>query len=116
MSCCQRGAWIRGVYATTPIPVLGSHNADIARASQLQHAVEGVGAWKHGNGALPPLVRGLFDTHGDRHAKVGHPIEDRTSDSRLRLLIGQSPGVKAPPNDGLVAEHCRFNKAPSAIA
>jgi hypothetical protein len=66
--------------------------------------------------SYPPLVRGLFDTIGDRHAKVGHPIEDRTSDSRLRLLIGQSPGVKASPNDGLVAEHCRFNEAPSAIA
>ena len=64
---------------------------------------------------LPPLVRGLFDTDGDRHAKVGHPIEDRTSDSRLRLLIGQSPGVKSPSNDGLVAKHRRFNQASSAI-
>ena len=63
-----------------------------------------------------PLVRRLFDTSGDRHAKIGHPIEDCASDSRLRLLIGQSPGVKAPPNDGLVAEHRCFNEAPSAIA
>ena len=71
---------------------------------------------KDGDGALTPLVRGLFDANGDRHAKVGHPIENCTSNSRFRLLIGQSPGVKAPPNDGLVAEHCRFNEASSAIA
>jgi hypothetical protein len=29
--------------------------------------------------SYPPLVRGLFDTNGDRHAKVGHPIEDHTT-------------------------------------
>src|ERR1700688_3213775 len=66
--------------------------------------------------ALTPLVRGLFDTDGDRHAKAGHSIEDLASDSCFRLLIGQSPGMKAPPNDGLVAKHRRFNEAPSAIA
>jgi hypothetical protein len=62
------------------------------------------------------LVRDLFDTSGDRHAEVCHPIEDRASDSRLCILIRQSPGVKAPSNDDLVAEHRCFNQAPSAIA
>ena len=62
------------------------------------------------------LVCGLFDTNEDRHAMAYHPIEDRAPDSCLRLLIGQSPSVKTPSNDGLVAKHHRFNEAPSAIA
>jgi hypothetical protein len=36
----QRGAGIRGMQATTLIPVLGSDDADIVRASERQHAVE----------------------------------------------------------------------------
>jgi hypothetical protein len=35
----QRGAWIRDVYAMTQCP-FGSDDADVIRASQLQHAVE----------------------------------------------------------------------------
>jgi hypothetical protein len=65
--------------------------------------------------ALGSLVRGLFDSNGDRHAETGHPIQGRTSDFRFRLLIGQSPGVKPPSNDGLVATHRRFNEAPPAV-
>ena len=37
----QRGAWISGLYATTQSP-LGSDNADIARASEFQHAVQDI--------------------------------------------------------------------------
>jgi hypothetical protein len=66
--------------------------------------------------ALTPFGDGLFDTNRDRHAKAGHPIQDRAPDFRLRLLIGQSPGMKSSPNNGLVAKHRRFNQAPSAIA
>jgi hypothetical protein len=64
------------------------------------------GRWCMNNGrrAFTPLVRGLFDTHGDRHAKAGHSIEGLASDFCACLLIGQGPGVKASLNDGLVAK------------
>ena len=64
----------------------------------------------NGGRAFTPFVCGLFDTNGDRHAKAGHSIEGLAPDSCLRLLIGQHPGVKTPPNDGLVAKHRGFNK------
>ena len=77
-----------------------------------------LGRWcmKDGSYAHVLLDRGLFDTNGDRHAEIGHPIENRASDFCLRLLIGRSPGVKAPSNDDLIAKHRRFNQASSAIA
>src|SRR4051794_14989337 len=42
----QRGAWIRGAVALTPTPSR-SGEADIARASQLQHAIEDVSGDVH---------------------------------------------------------------------
>jgi hypothetical protein len=94
--------------AMDPAPGLWArHYVLVATDKALVHE-----AWK---ACSYPLVSSLFDTNKYRHAKVGHPIEDCTSASRLRLLIGQSAGVKAPSRDGLVAEHYRFNQAPSAI-
>src|SRR4051794_29231687 len=66
--------------------------------------------------APPPLLRVLFDTDGDRHTQPGHSVEHVAGDFRFGSLIGQSPGMKTPADDGLVAIHRRFHKAPPAIS
>jgi hypothetical protein len=66
--------------------------------------------------ASPPQACTLFDTDGDRHAEAGHLVEGVAGDFRFGLLIGQSPGMKTPADDGLVAIHCRFGEAPPAIS
>src|SRR3954451_6563904 len=50
------GAWIKGMEATAP-PASGSADPDIARASQLQHAVEHMNANLHFGRSLPILAR-----------------------------------------------------------
>src|ERR671939_2178680 len=56
------------------------------------------------------------DTLRHRHAEPGYPVEHRTGDPGLGLLAGQSPGAKAPTDDGLVAEHGGFPERAPAIA
>src|SRR4051794_24852608 len=51
----QRGARIRGAGAMTPTPVLGSCDADVIRASQLQHAVQDLD--RHVHLSRPTLIR-----------------------------------------------------------
>src|SRR4051812_16953214 len=51
---CQRSARISGAVALTPTPS-GSGEADIARASQVQHAIEDVGGDVHLG--RPTLIR-----------------------------------------------------------
>src|SRR3954452_3807462 len=51
----QRGARIRGAGAMTPTPVLGSCDADVIRASQLQHAVQDLD--RHVHLRRPTLIR-----------------------------------------------------------
>jgi hypothetical protein len=65
--------------------------------------------------AFPPPVRLSFDTVGDRHAEASHSVEDVAGDFCFGLLIGQSPGMKAPADDGLVSIHHGFDEASPAI-
>src|SRR3954462_13308618 len=58
--------------------------------------------------ASPPQLRVLFDTDGDRHAEAGHLVEGVAGDFGFGLLIGQTPGMKTPADDGLVWIHRRF--------
>ena len=66
--------------------------------------------------ASPPQLRGLFDTDGDRHTEAGHSVERVAGDFRVGLLIGQTPGMKAPADDGLVSIHRGLHQAPPAIS
>ena len=66
--------------------------------------------------ASPPQACALFDTDGDRHAEAGHPVKRVAGDFGFGLLIGQSPGMKTPADDGLVAIHRRLHQAPPAIS
>src|SRR4051794_41690708 len=66
--------------------------------------------------ASPPQACVLFDTDGDRHAEAGHLVEGVAGDFGFGLLVGQSPGMKTPADDGLVAIHRRLNEAPPAIS
>ena len=66
--------------------------------------------------ASPPQLRVLFDTDGDRHAEAGHLVEGVAGDVRFGLLIGQTPGMKTPADDGLVAIHRRLDEAAPAIS
>jgi hypothetical protein len=67
-------------------------------------------------GASGPWLLGLFDAIRDRHAEVGHAIQDVAPDHRLNPLIGQSPSAKAPPDGGLVSVHCRFDGTDEALS
>src|SRR3954453_13455793 len=66
--------------------------------------------------ASPPRLRALFDTDGDRHTEAGHSVERVAGDFGFGLLIGQTPGLKTPADDGLVAIHRRLHEAPPAIS
>src|SRR5260221_14741736 len=66
--------------------------------------------------ASTPQIHDLLDANGDRHAEVGHSVEDAAADPCLSLMIGQSPGVKRPADDGLVSVHRGFNEAPPGIS
>src|SRR4051812_12095387 len=66
--------------------------------------------------ASPPQACVLFDTDGDRHTEAGHSIEGVASDFGFGLLIGQSPGMETPADDGLVAIHRGLGEAPPAIS
>ena len=65
--------------------------------------------------ASPLSPRVSADPDGGRHAERRHPVEHVAPNFCLGALIGQSPGVKPPSNDALVAEHRGFNEAPFAI-
>src|SRR6478609_3635829 len=66
--------------------------------------------------ASPPQAGVLLDADGDRHAEAGHLVEGVTGDFGFGLLIGQSPGLKTPADDGLVAIHRHLNEAPPTIS
>src|SRR3954470_10755503 len=65
--------------------------------------------------ASPPQACVLFDTDRDRHAEAGHLVEGVAGDFGFGLLVGQTPGMETPADDGLVAIHRRLEEAPSAI-
>ena len=65
--------------------------------------------------ASPVPVRISEDPGGGRHAEPRHPVEHIASDFRLGPLIGQSPGVESPADDGLVANHRGLNQASSIV-
>src|SRR5919199_2906388 len=56
------------------------------------------------------------DAGGDWHAEPCHPVEHVAPDLRLGPLIGQSPGVKAPADDGLVSIHSGLGQASAIVA
>jgi len=62
------------------------------------------GRWcRNTNSALflpQPVI--LLDPNGDRHTETRHAVEDVAADLCLGLLIGQSPGVKTPAEDGFI--------------
>ncbi len=64
----------------------------------------------------PVLPRVSADPDGGRHAERGHPVEHVAANLCLGLLIGQSPAVKPPADNGLVAIHCGFDQAPAIVA
>ena len=64
---------------------------------------------------LPLLACGSSDPDGRRHAERSQPVEHVASDFRLGPLIGQSPGVKAPADDGLVAKHGGLDQTSSIV-
>jgi hypothetical protein len=60
----------------------------------------------------PPVpARISADPGGGRHAEARHPVENVAPEFRLRPLIGQSPGVESPADDGLVAKHGGLDQA-----
>src|SRR3954469_19433530 len=71
---------------------------------------------EYGLGCIPRQLRALFDADRDRHAEAGHSVEGVAGDFRFGSLIGQSPGMKTPADDGLVAIHRRFDEAPPAVS
>jgi NAD(P)-dependent dehydrogenase (short-subunit alcohol dehydrogenase family) len=50
-----------------------------------------------------------------RHAEARHSVENVASNLHLGPLVGQTPGVESPPNDGLVAEHRCLDQASSIV-
>src|SRR4051794_23138116 len=71
---------------------------------------------KDRSGCVAPQPLALFYTHGNRHAETGHPVKRIAGDFGFDLLIGQSPGVETPTDDGLVAIHRRLHEAASAVS
>jgi hypothetical protein len=55
------------------------------------------------------------DPGGRRHAECRHPVENVAPDFCFGPLIGQSPGIKAPADDGLVAKHRGLDQTPSIV-
>src|SRR4051812_35000869 len=47
---------------------------------------------------------------------LSHSVDGVAGDFRFGSLIGQSPGMKTPADDGLVAIHRRLDEAPPAIS
>ena len=64
----------------------------------------------------PVLPRVSPNPDGGRHAERGHPVEHVAANLCLGPLIGQSPGVKPPADNGLVAIHFGFDQAPAIVA
>ena len=62
------------------------------------------------------LPRVSADPDGGRHAERGHPVEHVAANLCLGLLIGQSPDVKPPADNGLVAIHYGCGQAPAIVA
>ena len=69
-----------------------------------------------GNHISPLPVWVSAGPYGGRHAEMRHPVEHVAPDFRLGPLIGQSPGVQPPADDGLVAIHPRLDQAPAIVA
>src|SRR5271156_3344421 len=63
---------------------------------------------------LSPRVSADPDSGG--HTERRHPVEHVAANFSLGPLIGQSPGVKPPADNGLVAIHCGFDQAPTIVA
>jgi hypothetical protein len=66
--------------------------------------------------AFPVLPRVSADSDGGRHAERRHPVENVAPNFCLSPLIGQSPGVKPPAENGLVAIHYGFDRAAAIVA
>src|SRR5690242_16996442 len=66
--------------------------------------------------ASPFRSRVSDDPDGDRHAEPCHPVEHVAPDLRLGPLIGQSPGVETPTDDGFVSIHPGLGQAPAVVA
>ncbi len=62
------------------------------------------------------LAFGLFDPNRDWHAEAGHAVQDVAADFRLGPLIGQSPGMKAPTDDGHISIHRRLDQTAPAVS
>lgn len=55
------------------------------------------------------------DASTGRHADTRYPVEHGASNLCLDPLIGQSPGLKSPANDGFVPINRSFDQAPEEI-
>ena len=67
-------------------------------------------------GVSSPSADMSAEPSGDRHAEPRHPVEHVAADFCLSPLIGQSPGVKASSDNGLVTIHSGFHQAAAIIA
>ena len=63
----------------------------------------------------PVPVRISVGPDGGRHAEAHHSIENAAPDFRFCPLIGQSPGMESPADDGLVAKHGGLDQASSIV-
>ena len=66
--------------------------------------------------ASPLQAYVLFDTDRDRHTEASHSVKGVAGDFGFGLLIGQSPGMETPADDGLVAIHRRLDEAPPVMS
>jgi hypothetical protein len=99
----------------------------ILRNSEETNCKEGVsvptgrrGFQRVGAGRSLPVTSRLracvsFDPSRRWHAERSHSVEHAAPDFRLGPLIGQSPGVKAPTDDGLVAVHRGLDETSSIV-
>jgi Transposase DDE domain len=75
------------------------------------------GTLVHGSaaGESPVPTRVSVNPGGGGHIRPHHSVEHIAPGFRLGLLVGQSPGLKPPADDGLVAKHRRLNQTSSIV-
>ena len=66
--------------------------------------------------AYPHSSRVSADPDGGRQPLYRHPVEHVAPNFCLGPLIGQSPVVKPPADNGRVAIHCVFDQVPEIVA
>src|SRR5271170_6086926 len=92
------------VTVTTDVDFEGQH-FDRKEAGRLSR----FGARIHYGASSSPSADVSAEPSGGRHAEPRHPVEHVAADFCLSPLIGQSPGVKASSDNGLITIHSGFH-------